>query len=108
MSFQTLAPPVGGYVQVNPLEGYIGDEFTISLKDWTSANQPIEYNVYSTYDTNGNRKGLLINENGPIPVLEEFTFVAERTTPIIVSVFDASSETLEFLLNVQITVRPDN
>lgn len=50
MTFQTLAPPVGGTVQVNPFQGYIGDVFTVSLADWTSANLPIEYNVYSTFD----------------------------------------------------------
>lgn len=32
--------------------------------------------------------------------------MAERTTPIIVSVFDASGETLEFPLNTEITARP--
>ena len=47
-----------------------------------------------------------MNEDGPIPAEEEFKFIAERTTPIIVSVFDASGETLEFPLNTQITVRP--
>ena len=38
---------------------------------------------------------------------EEFKFIAERSTPIIVSVFDASGETLEFPLNTEITVRPE-
>lgn len=50
VAFATLAPPVGGSVQVNPLQGYIGDKFTVILQDWTSANLPIEYNVYTTFD----------------------------------------------------------
>ena len=73
--FQTLAPPKGGTVLISPLKGFVGDEFTITLKDWTSANPPIEYNVYSTYAA-GNRKGLLLNVGGPIPVNEAFTFAA--------------------------------
>ena len=107
VEFKTLAPPVGGSVQVSPLQGFVGDEFTIILQDWTSANLPIEYNVYSTFDTNGNRKGLLINQDGPVPVNEEFSFLAERTTPVIVSVFDASGETLEYTLNPQINLAPE-
>ena len=91
-----MAPPVGGKVTVSPLEGFVGDEFTIVLTGWTSDNLPIEYNVYDTFDTDGFRKGTIINTEGPIPVEEAFTFVATRTTPIIVQVFDASTETLEF------------
>ncbi len=104
VEFKTLAPPVGGSVQVSPLQGVVGETFTIILQDWTSANLPIEFNVYSTFDTSGNRKGLLINQDGPVPVNEEFSFQAERTTPIIVSVFDASGETLEYTLNPQISL----
>ena len=107
VEFKTLAPPVGGSVQINPLQGYIGDPFYIILEDWTSANLPIEYNVYTTFDQAGSRKGVLINEDGPIPANEDFVFTAQRSTPIIVSVFDASGETLEFVLNPQISVRPD-
>ena len=107
VEFKTLAPPVGGSVQINPLQGYIGDPFYIILQDWTSANLPIEYNVYTTFDQAGSRKGVLINEDGPIPANEDFVFTAQRSTPIIVSVFDASGETLEFVLNPQISVRPD-
>ena len=84
IEFQTLAPPVGGKVTVSPLEGFVGDEFTIVLNGWTSANLPIEYNVYNTFDADGSRKGALVNSAGPIPVDEPFTFVATRTTPIIV------------------------
>ena len=107
VEFKTLAPPVGGSVQINPLQGYIGDPFYIILQDWTSANLPIEYNVYTTFDQAGSKKGTLINEDGPIPANEDFVFTAKRSTPIIVSVFDASGETLEFVLNPQISVRPD-
>ena len=57
IEFATLAPPVGGNISVQPFEGFIGDEFTVSLTDWTSANWPIEYNVFSTLDTNGIRQG---------------------------------------------------
>ena len=77
------------------------------LRDWTSANLPIQYNVYSTFDSTGNRRGLLLNTNGPIPVNEEFSFIAQRATPIIVAVFDASRETLEYTLNPLITLPPE-
>jgi len=107
VKFETLAPPVGGSVQVNPLQGYVGETFTIILNDWTSANLPIEYNVYTTFDQAGSRKGLLVNDDGPVPVNEPFQFRATRTTPIIVSVFDASGETLEYTLNPQISLPPD-
>ena len=106
VAFETLAPPEPGTVAVSPLEGFIGDTFTIQLKDWTSANLPIEYNVYSSYDANGQRKGLLLNADGPIPVAEPFEFIAQRTTPVIVSVFDQSGETLEFTLNLQVKPAP--
>ena len=96
-----------GTVAASPLEGFVGEEFTVTLTDWTSANLPIEYNVYSTYDEDGNRKGLLINDDGPIPVAEAFTFVPTRTTPIIVAVFDLSGETLEYPLNLQISLAPE-
>lgn len=99
VEFKTLAPPVGGSVQINPLQGYIGETFTVSLNGWTSANLPIEYNVYTSIDQSGERKGALINQSGSIPVAEEFSFVAQRTSPIIVTVFDASGETLEYTLN---------
>lgn len=87
---------------INPLVGKIGDEFTITLRDWTSAYRPIEYNVFSTFDSSGSRKGQLINKFGPIPVSESFSFKADRTTPVIVQVFDRSGETLEYLLEVEI------
>ena len=29
VNFETLAPPVPGTVTVSPLEGFVGDEFTI-------------------------------------------------------------------------------
>ena len=88
---------------ISPLVGVIGDEFTIKLRDWTSANRPIEYNVYSTFDANGTRKGLLINQDGSIPVAETFSFKAERTTPIIVQVFDLSGEKLEYSFDLDIS-----
>ena len=97
-SFDTLAPPVQGIVKVTPPEGFVGDDFTVVLQDWTSANLPIEYNVYNTYTDRS--KGPMINEQGPIPVDEEFVFEATRTTPIIISVFDASGETLEFTITL--------
>ena len=106
VAFKTLAPPQGGTVLISPETGFLGDEFTITLKDWTSANPPIEYNVYSTYAA-GNRKGLLINVSGPIPVNEAFTFAAQRTTPIIVAVFDTSGETLEHSLSPEISLPPE-
>ena len=96
VTFATLAPPVGGSIVVSPLQGFVGEEYTVTLSGWTSANLPIEYNVYSTLDTDGLRKGFVLNEDGAIPVDESFTFVATKTTPIIVTVFDASGETLEF------------
>ena len=78
------------------------------LTDWTSANLPIEYNVYSTLDANGIRQGSLLNEDGPILSTDEFKFKAERTTPIIVEVFDASGEVLEYTLKPQISLPPES
>ena len=62
--------------------------------------------MYSTFDTSGSRKGLLLNEDGPVPVNEQFKFEAARATPVIVAVFDASGETLEYTLNPQISPPP--
>ena len=107
VEFATLAPPVAGNLNVKPLQGFVGDEFTVSLTGWTSANLPIEYNVYSTLDAGGLRKGFVLNEDGPIPVEEPFTFIATKTTPIIVTVFDASGETLEFPLQPSISPKPE-
>lgn len=106
ISFETLAPPVQGIVKVTPPEGFVGDNFTVVLQDWASANLPIEYNVYNTYTDS--RKGALINEGGPIPIDEEFVFEATRTTPVVISVFDASGETLEFTITLQISLRPED
>ena len=108
VEFETLAPPVGGNISVQPFEGFVGDEFSVILTDWTSANMPIEYNVYSTLDANGIRQGSLLNEDGPILSTEEFKFIAERTTPIIVQVFDASGEVLEYTLKPQISLPPES
>ena len=107
VAFETLAPPVGGNIAVSPLQGFIGDEFTVTLSGWTSANLPIEYNVYSTLDSGGLRKGFVLNEDGPIPVDESFSFTASKVTPIIVTVFDASEETLEFPLQPSIQLKPE-
>ena len=41
IEFATLAPPVGGNISVQPFEGFVGDEFTVILTDWTSENMPI-------------------------------------------------------------------
>lgn len=101
IEFQTKSEPVQGTISVTPFRGYVGDEFTVLLQEWSSDNLPLVYNVFSTYDTEGNRKGLLIND-APIPISEAFTFVAERTTPIIISVSDASGETLEFVMTPEI------
>ena len=108
IEFATLAPPVGGNISVQPFEGFVGDEFSVILTDWTSANLPIEYNVYSTLDANGIRQGSLLNEDGPILSTDEFKFKAERTTPIIVEVFDASGEVLEYTLKPQISLPPES
>ena len=92
---------------MQPFEGFIGEEFTVILTDWSSANMPLEYNVFSTLDSNGIRVGQLLNEDGPIPVSEQFKFIAERTTPIIIAVFDASGESLEYPLKPQISLAPE-
>ena len=106
VSIATQAPPEAGNIQVTPFEGYIGDEFTVSLTGWTSANLPIEYNVYSTLDNDGKRMGTIMNEDGPIPVDEVYKFIAKKTTPIIVSIFDQSGETIEVPLSPSITQAP--
>ena len=100
-SFSTLAPPTPGTVQVQPSSGFIGSEFTVNLREWTSDNPPITYNVYNTYDINGSRKGLIINAD-PLPVDEVFAFEATRVNPIIVAVTDSSGETLEYIMAPEI------
>ena len=106
LNFRTLAPPRPGTVQVQPSSGFIGTEFTVVLREWTSDNQPITYNVYNTYDINGSRKGLIINADGPIPVDDVFAFEATRVNPIIVAVTDSSGETLEYIMAPEIQDAP--
>jgi hypothetical protein len=73
------------------------------LREWTSDNPPITYNVYNTYDIEGTRKGLIINTEGPIPIDDVFKFEATRVNPVIVTVTDSSQEILEFTLAAQIS-----
>ena len=101
--FSTLAPPNPGNVQLQPASGLIGDEFSVVLREWTSDNPPITYNVYNTYDIEGTRKGLIINTEGPIPIDDVFKFEATRVNPVIVTVTDSSQEILEFTLAAQIS-----
>ena len=101
--FSTLAPPNPGNVQLQPASGFIGGEFSVVLREWTSDNPPITYNVYNTYDIEGTRKGLIINTEGPIPIDDVFKFEATRVNPVIVTVTDSSQEILEFTLAAQIS-----
>ena len=88
---------------MQPSSGFIGTEFTVVLREWTSENQPITYDVYNTYDINGSRRGLIINTEGPIPISDVFTFTATRVNPVIVAVTDASGETLEYIMAPEIS-----
>ena len=49
---------------------------------------------------------MIINKEGPIPVNEDFSFTALLSTPVMVSIFDTSGETLEFKLNPQVLDKP--
>ena len=106
VTFSTLAPPTPGTVQLQPATGFIGEEFSVVLREWTTDNPPITYNVYNTYDTEGSRRGLIINTEGPVPIDDVFKFEATRINPVIVAVTDSSGETLEYTLAAQITEPP--
>lgn len=46
ITFLTKSPPTGGSVQIQPGYGVIGSPFTVVLKNWSSENPPIVYDVF--------------------------------------------------------------
>lgn len=76
------------------------------LREWTSLNPPMTYNVYNTYDIEGSRRGLIINTEGPVPIEDVFKFEATRINPIIVEVTDSSGEVVIYTLAAQISEPP--
>lgn len=95
--FSLLAIPTVGYIDRTPQNGRVGEKFTISLVDFFSENLPMTYDVYNTLDADGNKRGIKINKDGPIPIDEPFTYVATRVNPILIEVTDKSGEKLEIV-----------
>jgi len=48
IEFTTSGIPKNGIVMINPMAGTIGDDFTVSIANWTSNNASIFYNVFNT------------------------------------------------------------
>ena len=104
ISFDTKAPPKGGSVSIQPIEGVLGQPFTIQCNGWRSNNAPVVYNVYTTDDVRGTQRADQINQAGPIPITELFQFRITRNTPILVEVTDDSGERYEKLLKVTVSL----
>ena len=97
VQFTTKAPPSAGIIIVSPTSGFIGQEITVSLDGWSSDNPPIVFNVFTTLDDNGLRKGLMINAGAPISASDQFKFTPKDSRPIQVDVTDASNEIVNFI-----------
>lgn len=106
--FETQAIPKGGYINREPPQGFVGDTFELALYDFTSDNPPLFFNVYNTMDEDGSEVGLIINQDGPVPIDEQFTYVATRTFPIYFEVFDQSGEILDITYTRRIKPSPNS
>lgn len=73
---------------MSPQSAKIGQDITVSIDGWTSDNQPVVFNVYNTIDTEGSRRGLLLNVGAPISASDKFKFVLRDSNPIQVEVTD--------------------
>lgn len=82
VQFKTEIPPAGGSVIVSPQSAKIGQQITVSIDGWTSDNQPVVFNVYNTLDTEGIRRGLLLNVGAPVSASDKFKFVLKDSNPI--------------------------
>lgn len=60
------------------------------------------FNVYSTLDTDGARRGLLLNVGAPISDTDKFKFVLKDSNPVQVEVTDQSKESVQFIETFQI------
>jgi hypothetical protein len=47
--FSTQAPPKNGIVSITPEYGYIGDNFTVNVTQFTHT-ETVYYSVFNTYD----------------------------------------------------------
>ena len=82
VQFKTEIPPADGSVIVSPQSAKIGQQITVSINGWTSDNQPVVFNVYNTLDTEGIRRGLLLNVGAPVSASDKFKFVLKDSNPI--------------------------
>lgn len=102
VTFETKSPPRDGFVVVSPKSAQLGQVVTIRLDGWVSDNPPIVFNVYKTLDTDGFRRGLLLNSGAPVSAADTFKFMLLNTNPIQVEVTDQSQETVQLIESIQI------
>lgn len=88
VQFRTEQPPTGGIVIVSPQSAKLGQEITVSVDGWTSNNPPVVFNVYGTLDSDGQRRGLLLNVGAPVSDTDKFKFVLKDSNPVQVEVTD--------------------
>jgi len=82
VTFNTRAPPSGGVITVTPDAGFVGDQFTVKLDEWVSANPPILYDVYGTLNVDGTQRGPKYTINGQMRSSQQYTFTANSVYPI--------------------------
>ena len=56
-NFTTMAPPKNGTVIIKPEYGYVGDNFTVFVRNFSDPISAVFYNVFSTNDQLGKLKG---------------------------------------------------
>ena len=52
-----MAPPKNGTVIIKPEYGYVGDNFTVFVRNFSDPISAVFYNVFSTNDSLGKLKG---------------------------------------------------
>ena len=57
-------------------------EISVAIDGWQSENPPVVFNVYSTLDANGQRRGLLLNVGAPVAAGDKFKFMLKNANPI--------------------------
>lgn len=89
-SFNTSAPPSGGVVSGDPLEGVLGEKATLYVYAWETPNPPLNYLVFETLNADGTERGGLLTPN-PLPQNQTFTYNL-RENPILVVLIDNIGE----------------
>lgn len=67
------------------------------MDGWSSDNAPIVFNVFTTLDDNGLRKGLMMNKGAPVSASDKFKFISKDSRPIQIEITDASNEIVNFI-----------